>query len=165
MNGPEPFRPSLDYGRSLSQGAALGGCVGSLYLATLAGGIVPDRRIAVFAIAMCLGTGFSVPMLCWLSALLEQFLTPFLMRIHRGRIAVFTLAGGCSGILVGVLLVAAWILLRRPIRMPDVSELVDYVVFSTIPFTYGAASGAFTALAMGAQDRKYMDRTSDNNHG
>jgi hypothetical protein len=64
MNGPPPFRPSVDYGRCLSQGAALGGCVGSLYLAVLTAVLVPEWKIHSFAVMMCIATGVSVPILC-----------------------------------------------------------------------------------------------------
>jgi cytosine/uracil/thiamine/allantoin permease len=82
-----------------------------------------------------------------------------LIRIGRRRLPTFTLAGGCFGMLGGILLVATWLIMRRQIRVPEFSEMIDYLIFTTIPFAYGAASGAFTAMAMGSLDRKYMDRT------
>lgn len=159
MIGPSTFRPLTNYGRSLMQGGALGGCVGSVYVAILASILIPESRLIAFALVMCVATGLSVPVLYWLSAVSEQFLTPLLTRIHRGRFAVFTIAGGCLGIVIGMLLVTAWFLLQRPIRRPDFEELIGCMIVITIPFAYGAASGAFTALAMGTLDRKYMDQT------
>ena len=159
MNDHEPFRPSVDYGRSLSQGGALGGCIGSLYLALLTGIFIPDSKIFAFTIVLCVACGFSIPFLYWLSLVAAPFLDSWLIRIHRGRLPMFTLAGGCIGIIVGLLLLSVWFLLRRPIRSPDFDELVYSLIFATIPFSYGAASGAFIALAMGNQDGKYMDRS------
>lgn len=74
MNGPESFRPSIGYARSLSNGACLGACTGSLYLAILVTVIIPVHKLMVFSVALVVATALSVPFLFWLSLILAPLL-------------------------------------------------------------------------------------------